>query len=45
MSLFTASYSYADDVLLFVTLNLVQGLSRHTTGGCGGEMDPEPSSG
>ena len=45
MSLFTASCSYADDVLLFVTLNLVQGLSRHTTVGCGGEMDPEPSSG
>ena len=37
MSLFTASYRYADDVLLFVTLNLVQGLSCHTTGGCGGE--------
>ena len=45
MSLFTASYCYADDVLLFVTLNLFQGLSRQTTGGCGGEMDPEPSSG
>jgi hypothetical protein len=45
MSLFTASYSYADDVLLFVTLNFVQGLSRHTTGGRGREMDPEPSSG
>ncbi len=45
MSLYTASYRYADDFLLFVTLNLVQGLSRHTTGSCGGEMDPETSSG
>jgi len=40
MSLFTGSYRYADDVVLFVTLNLVQGLSCQTTGGCGGEMDP-----